>query len=92
MLLLIKLLFICIVVHVLNNKDKIKITIVINNIVIIIKKIIGGKYATLLGDSALESSSRFFSKSDLLPLMHSIGCSCHFLSDSNKSYIILKVF
>ncbi len=31
----------------------------INNIVIIIKKIIGGKYAMLLGDFALESSENF---------------------------------
>ncbi len=48
--------FICIFVLIFNKKEKIKNScIVINNIVIIIKKRIGGKYAMLLGDFALES-------------------------------------
>ncbi len=40
-----------------NNKDKIKkCFIVVINILLIIKKRIGGKYAALLGDFALEPS------------------------------------
>ncbi len=43
-----------------NNKDKIKNSfIVVINILMIIKKIIGGKYAALLGDFALEPSENF---------------------------------
>ncbi len=41
-----------------NIKDK-KCSIVINNIVIISEKRIGGNYGTLLGDFALESSENF---------------------------------
>ncbi len=55
------------------------------NIVIIIKKITEGKDATLLGDFALEPSENF--KIDFAD-----SIEYHFTSDSNKSYIILKVF
>ncbi len=48
----------------------------INNIVIIIKKIIGGKYATFLGDFALVSSENLiFFQNRLLTLSPSNGCS-----------------
>ncbi len=47
------LLFICTSILIFNNKDQIKNGyIVINNILLIIKKRTGGKYATLLGDFA----------------------------------------
>ncbi len=66
----------------------------INNIVIIIKKRIGGKYATLLGDFALESSennnSVFFSESTLLTLLPSNGQTD--VAQSFFCLIILKVF
>ncbi len=51
-----------------------------NSIVIIIKKRIGGKYATLLLLWNLQKTwTRFFSKSPPLTLSPSNGCSCHFV-------------
>ncbi len=74
----------------------------INNILILIKKIIGGKYATLLGDFGifknLESSKNFNNQQFLknqfcwLYRLQTAVAQSFFLSDSNKSSIILKVY
>ncbi len=85
----------CIFVLVFNNNDKIKNSYINNNIVIILKKRIGGKYATLLGDFVLESSENLNSIFLRLNSADSIAFKLiisKFLSDSNKSYTILKVF
>ncbi len=70
----------------------------INNILILIKKIIGGKYAMLLGDFALESSKNFNNQQFLknqfcwLYRLQTAVAQSFFLSNSNKSSIILKVY
>ncbi len=64
------------------------------NILLIIKKRIGGKYAALLGDFALEpseNSEQFFSEFTLLTSSTSNGCQSFFVR-FQQIYIILKVF
>ncbi len=68
-----------------------------NYVVIILKKIKSGKYATLLDDFALESSENLNSIFLRINSADSIAfkliiCSVIFMSDANKSYIIFKVF
>ncbi len=78
-LLLIKLVFICIFVLVFKNNDKIKNSYINNYIVIILKKIIGGKYATLLDDFALESSENLTSIFLRINSAESIAIQTHHL-------------
>ncbi len=85
-MLLIKLLFICIFCSCFNNNDKIKYSYINNNVVIILKKIIGGKCATLLGDFALESSENLIFLNQLWYRLQTHNLLSIFLSDSNKSY------
>ncbi len=78
-------------VFIFNNKDKIGYIVIIN-IVINIKKINGGNNAMLLGDFALEPSENLnlnLLRTDFADFKR--VQLCHFSSDSNKSYIILKV-
>ncbi len=80
-----------------NNKDKIKNSfIVVINILMIIKKRIGGKYAALLGDFALEpseNSEHCFSQ-NLLCWLHRLQTAVaqSFFVRFQQIYIILKVF
>ncbi len=66
----------------------------INNIVIIIKKRIGGKYAMLLGDFALESLTRFFSRNQIccLHCLQTTVAQSFFCPIPTSHIIILKVF